>query len=162
MALTTFSTTDQVRAFHKGVADTTAYPATTVAQSRETAFTMIVTALTEGGYSVAAIVAAPTTYPFLTTLEVRLVAVDLLGGAASSTSSKMGGKNWDHWATMTQSWLDGLTAGKLALVDSSGTITQPPKGSAADPGILYEERNSGITLEDPEYWDDVDDLEEWD
>ena len=162
MALTTFSTTDQVRAFHKGVADATAYPTTTIDQSRETAYTLIVTALSEGNYSVASIVAAPTTFPFLTTLEVRLVAVDLLGGAASSTSSKMGGKNWEHWATMTQSWLDALTAGTMALVNSSGTITTAPKGSASDPGIVYEERDSGVNLDAPENWGEADNLEGWD
>ena len=161
MALTTFATTDQVRALQPGFSSTTAYPATTVDQSRESAFTQIVTALSQGGYAVSAIVAAPTTYPFLTTLEARLVGVDLLGGAATSAKDAMGGKNWEHWHKMVMDWLEQLSKGLLALIDSSGTITQPPKGDALNPGIVSEESNPGVNLDDPEYWDDADELEEW-
>ena len=161
MALVTFVTNDQLKAIQTGFANKTT---TQLDSARETAYSLIVTALSEGGYSVATIVAAPTTWPFLKVLETRLAALDLLGGGSASASEMQGGDNWTHWEKMVQSWLDGLTNGMIALIDSSGTITNPPNGKAADTdyGILSDtDRDPGIDLDEPENWAATDDMDVW-
>lgn len=156
--MATFATNDNLTDLQAGFANRSAAQ---LNQSRYAAYAVIISALTEGGYGVAAIVAAPTVWGFLTLLEVRMAALDLLGGGSVSRDAMMGGDNWKHWMDQVNGWLSELRAGKMALVnDSTGAITSPPR-SGNHAGILYEERDPGVTLDAPETWGDADSIEEW-
>jgi len=161
MAIVTFATDTNLTTLQSGFSNHA------IAQrnsARESAYTQIVTALSNGGYAVSTIVAAPTAWPFLTMLEIRLAALDLLGGGAASRLGNQGGDNLTHWQTQVQSWLDALAAGQMALVQSDGTIIDPPRGYVSDTsyGIMSDtDRNPGIDLDEPENWPDTEPLEVW-
>ena len=157
--MATFATNDELKALQAGLASRSTAQ---LNQSRYGAYALIVSALNEGGYSVATITATPTVWGFLTLLETRMAALDLLGGGAASADALQGGSNWTHWEAQIKEWLEKLSAGKMALVnDSTGAITSPPKSSSND-GIEYEQRDPGVNLGAPETWPAADELEEWD
>lgn len=155
--MATFATNDDLTTLQTGFSNRSA---TQLTAARNGAYGQIVTALYEGGYSVATVTASPTAWPMLTLLEVRIAALDLLGGGSSSAADMSSVTNWQHWEAWVTSILSKLAAGGLALVDSSGTITAPPH-SGNNAGIVSDERDPGVTLGSPETWKDPDALEVW-
>lgn len=155
---TTFSTNVQIAALQEGFATTSA---TKLDASRSQAYSLIVTALARGGYAVATFTAAPTAYSTLTLLETRLVALDLLGGGATSPDSAMGGNNWTHWQKWIEKMLTLIEEGDLSILnDSTGSIVTAPSVSRV--GIVSDQRDTGVTLGHPVDWPEVDALERWD
>lgn len=155
--MATFATNDDLTTQQTGFSNRSA---TQLTAARNAAHAQIVTALYEGGYSVATVTASPTAWPMLTTLEVRMAALDLLGGGSSSAADMSSVANWQHWEAWVLGILAKLAAGAMALVDSSGTITAPPHTSLND-GILSDERDPGVTLGSPETWLEPDALDTW-
>jgi hypothetical protein len=155
--MATFATTAEIKAIQTGFAN---HADAMIDSSRKAVYALIISALTEGGYNVATIVATPTVWGFLTLLEIRMAALDLLGGGAAAPVALAGGKNWQHWSDTIERWLTQLRTGKAVLVnDTSGAITAAPQTGQND-GIYGETRNAGINLDAPELWTETDNLEE--
>jgi hypothetical protein len=150
--MATFATDTELKALQSGFSNHTTAQLTA---SRNAAYSRIVSALYHGGYAVSTITAAPTTWPSLTLLEVRIAALDLLGGGAASRQGIAGGDNWPHWEAWVKAWLSEIENGTAALIDSTGAITNPPR-SNYNSGIEYESRDPGVNLDEPANWPDAD------
>lgn len=108
-----------------------------------TAYTDILSALSTGGYAVATVSAG--TFPFLTSLQVYLSAIEMLSGGMQSEISSGSKDVFLTWVSLTQKKLKMLSEGKVYLVGTSPTASiLPPKGSA--PCIVSDGRNPSIDL----------------
>ena len=154
---TTFATDGQVTALVSGLADATP---TTLGIARSSAYSLIVSALAKGGYDVETFTDSPASYGFLTLLETRCVALDLLGGGAASSIAGMAGDNFKHWKQWCERILEGLEHGELSILnDDTGEMVDAP--ARGRPGLITSERNPGVTLDSPTTWSDPDPITEW-
>lgn len=130
--------------------------------SRALAYSRIVSALVVGEYPTATLLPGTTPSPWglLRMLEARLVALDLLGGGAGSVSSAMAGDNFKHWKTALEATLTAIENKQVSIVnDVTGQVVS---GVFPQGGMVSDERDTDITLDDPATWPDADPLERWD
>jgi len=148
----TFVTNTQIKTLMVGL---THYGDTELDLCRSAAYSRVLSALSRGGYTTATFTAAKTAFGYLTLLEARLVALDLLGGSAASSEGSGGGKTWLAWEKYCTAELDRLAAGLASINnDLTGTLVTAPADAVC--GIATDARDPGINLDDPFTWPDVD------